>query len=199
MIRYKSLSQNPLSFFGSLSFFPSITTAENVLDFAAESQKENAINKTIDFIPCLVSEAKNYAAPNYIPFGFSLLTQNNSLETVVVSKLEKIDKVKKIYLDEQSQFADIKIFLEMPTYDYDLINKILNEIEFPIKDTFKNKLIDFEYLPFTEEDKSIDTGWKLIFNRDVNEMIFNPYSDFSYEDPLNNIPLVNVNLRTNFL
>lgn len=204
-----TLSQSPLSFLGNLSFFPSQdkTIAGNNINLGsgfllknneednARILHENVVGKTIGFIPCFVNEAKSYATPNYTPLAFSLLTQNNSLETTIVGKLEKIDKVKKVYMDEDEQFTDIKIILEMNTYDYDLVDKILKEVEFPIKDEFKNKLIDFEYLPFIEkEDDDIynGTNWKLIFSRNISEIVFSPNNDFNYEKPLNNIPLVNV-------
>lgn len=192
MITQATISQNPLNFMGKIAIYPtSIFAGENSKQ--PNLQNDTQIGKAVEFVPQFITEAKSYVIPTYTPLAYSLLTNDYSLETIAVSKLEKIVEVTKIYLDDQEQIADIKVFINMNTYDYDLIDKIQNEVEFPIKDLFKNKLIDIEYLPSIEDDSAFeDTRWKLIFNRNINNLVFDQ-DIYGYENPLTNLPLVNVN------
>ena len=142
-----------------------------------------------------IVESKKYVTPTITPLSLSLTVQSNSLEAVIVNKLENISKVQKIYIRDLDTLISVRVLLEMETYDYELMDKILNEAEFPIKDMFSTKLFDFEYIPYEQgsDDNLIETfNQKLIFDRGVNNLLSTFHVSYTFEDPIEKIPQVEV-------
>ncbi len=156
--------------------------------------KNNQTIQPINYKPWFVTNRRNYITPNYTPIGYEI-SKDESLELNLISRLQKFDKVERIYLNNIENFIQVKVLIEMETYDYELINKLINDVEFTIKDSYKNKLIDFEYIPnLPDQEPDIYSSLKLIFNKKVNEAMLRSTITFSYENPFENIPQVNIRL-----
>lgn len=70
---------------------------------------------------------------------------NFELETII--KFKKFENITDIYIEEGEQFINIRVFINLESYDYNLMNNIFNDAEFPLKDKFeKDKLFNFQYI-----------------------------------------------------
>jgi hypothetical protein len=99
-----------------------------------------------------------------------IIVDNQSLETNIVNKFKKFKETLKIYICHNNDLTIVKILLAKQHYDYELMDKIFNEAEFPIKDTFQDKLIDFEYIPFS-------SAYHRLINSDLDKLIFDRKMD----------------------
>ncbi len=99
-----------------------------------------------------------------------LRTQNPNLsvDSFVATKALNYSKIQKVYTFDKGNSVSIKVFLEMPTYDYRLIRQLLEEVEFPLKDFFRDRLIFVEYIPVFKgniEPKEM----RLVYDRQAND------------------------------
>lgn len=78
-------------------------------------------------------------------YSFSQSSDNLELETRI--KFKKFEDITDIYIEEGEQFINIRVFIDLERYDYNLMNDIFNDAEFPLKDKFeKDKLFNFQYI-----------------------------------------------------
>lgn len=158
--------------------------------------KNSEATQNINYRPWFVTDRRSYITPNNTPIGYALLTQrskDDSLELNLINRLQQFDKVERIYLSHNENLIQVKVLVQMETYDYKLMDKLINDVEFPIKDSYKSKLIDFEYIPnLPNQEPDIYSSSKLIYNKKANEVVFGSTITFSYENPLENIHQVNI-------
>lgn len=98
-------------------------------------------------------------------YSFSPSADNFELETTI--KFKKFDKITDIYIEEGEQFINIRIFINLEQYDYNLMSDIFNDAEFPLKDKFeKDKFLNFQYIYKTvDQHEFIENRGKRIFHR----------------------------------
>lgn len=78
-------------------------------------------------------------------YSFNQSADNFELETII--KFKQIENITDIYIEEGEQFINIRVFINLERYDYNLMNDIFNNAEFPLKDKFeKDKLFNFQYI-----------------------------------------------------
>jgi hypothetical protein len=78
-------------------------------------------------------------------YSFNQGIDNFELEAII--KFKKFEHITDIYIEEGEQFINIKVFINLEKYDYDLMNNIFNDAEFPLKDKFeRDKLFNFRYI-----------------------------------------------------
>lgn len=148
---------------------------------------EQIINRLIT--PTL---SKSYSTSNIIGPRFVLVstpskTEEEQIEREIARVFERIVQIFKIYIYHDAEITNVKVLINFDHYDYDLMDKIFNEAEFPIKDLFTDKLIHFEYIPIGSEQKFINPELeKLIYNKSLIENItINEKIDHSeYDDYL---------------
>lgn len=117
-------------------------------------------------------------------FFISATPSEETMKQMIKDKYGKFEKVRKVYVSEEKEITLVKVILEMETYDYNLMDEIFNEAEFPIKDQFRNKLIDFEYLNLnTEEEQNISQDYELIY-RDSEKQTYSSMIFDVGENPL---------------
>ena len=185
-MRVTSFSQIPSDFVNKFYYFFDID----------KEIKENQANQYINYKSWFETDERNYVTPNYTPLAYALLTtaKDDSLEMNLIHKFQKFDRVLRIYLTEYNNFIQIKVLLDMEIYDYELMDKLINDAEFSIKDSFRNKLIDFEYVPVLSNQKIevANISTQLIYDKDTNEAVFEATYSFSYENPFENVLQANV-------
>lgn len=98
-------------------------------------------------------------------YSFSQNADNFELETII--KFKKFESITDIYIEEGEQFINIRIFLDLERYDYNLMNDIFNDAEFPLRDKFeRNKLFNFQYTyKAVAQYESIEYFGERIFHR----------------------------------
>ena len=165
--------------------YPQVPEAVKTLTESAESNQKVQIRTWGGLLT-----HQNYTTPTPSLDSLSLLISSfgNSIEAEIVDKLDQIDEVIKVYYKEDNNFISVKILLTMPTYDFELIDKLLNRVEYPVKDQYKNKLINFEYIPYTkgDQEQSENKNMLQIFNRELQEIIYLSTVTYSYIDPVEN-------------
>lgn len=78
-------------------------------------------------------------------YSFNQSSDNFELETMI--KFKKFEHITDIYIEEEKQFINIKVFINLDKYDYTLMSNIFNQAEFPLQDKFEeNKLFNFQYI-----------------------------------------------------
>lgn len=78
-------------------------------------------------------------------YSFSQNADNFELETII--KFKKFENITDIYIEEGEQFINIRVLINLERYDYNLMNNIFNDAEFPLKDKFeKDKLFNLQYI-----------------------------------------------------
>lgn len=144
------------------------------LFLSPDTQSEHSINQ-IAWFTTVPSE--NYSIPDKLSQNVTLAsayiaTEEQRLELSVVQKFKKINQVKKIYINYSQELTTVKIILDTDFYNYDLMEKILNEAEVPIRNIFLERLVDFEYIPiYPKTNHLVNTqADKLIFNKKTHEV-----------------------------
>ena len=80
------------------------------------------------------------------------------LELKVAFKFKNIDSVIAIYSNVEKELQNFTVLLDKDFYDFDLMNKIYSEIEFPILNELgDNKVISFEYIYHDDKNMSKPT------------------------------------------
>lgn len=140
----------------------------------------------------LFSEEQYITIPSHrYAYALASLSIDRTLEQLIVSYAQKIKEIKKIYVSEMNMLTSVSIVIKMDYYDYDLMNKIFERFEFPVKDMFASKLIDFNYVP---EADLINTPLKrsiLIYNNELIDIKTDLLSTFDVYKPEINSPKVN--------
>lgn len=78
-------------------------------------------------------------------YSFNQSIDNFELETMI--KFKKFEHITDIYIEEERQFINIRVFINLDKYDYNLMSDIFNQAEFPLQDKFEeNKLFNFQYI-----------------------------------------------------
>ena len=152
----------------------SIITPPKLLEIQENTQTEIDVTLT----PSLTLNTKSYT-PNLTSQSLFLsysVSSKESLEQTILSKFQRIEEVEKIYILFNGNLVLVKIVLDMPTYGYDLMQRIFTEAEFPIKDSYLDKIIDFEYLP--KESTLPFEEYKLLLDKELIDMSFS--SNFNY-------------------
>ncbi len=92
-------------------------------------------------------------------------------ESYVVNKLKRFEEIKEVYINHNKKdLTLIKIKIEMENYNYDLMRKIFEEAEFPVKDNFPKQLFDFKYIPITNDNNDL-------ININLDKQIYNKQAD----------------------
>lgn len=98
-------------------------------------------------------------------YSFNQSTDNFELEAII--KFKKFENITDIYIEEGEQFINIEVFINLERYDYDLMNDIFNDAEFPLKDKFeKDKFFNFQYIYKTAiQSESIEYLGRRVFHK----------------------------------
>lgn len=137
------------------------------------TQSEQPVNQITWFTSSL---PQSYLAFNQPLQDFALMsdysvTLEEQLELEIARKLKNFEQVREIYIRHNEELTIVKVILDVEHYDYNLMDRIFNKAEFPIKDSFLEKLISFEYIPYYPESNNLINPKedKLMFNKVVQE------------------------------
>lgn len=95
--------------------------------------------------------------------------KNKTIREQIVDAYKDFKSIQKIFIKEYQNFTEVKVVLEMKTYDYNLMNDIFRIAEFPLKELNSHMLINVDYIPsIAEEGNLVDPFiYELIYNRDL--------------------------------
>ena len=104
----------------------------------------------------------------------SFLEPNEYLGLELVKKLKKFSQARNVYIHYDKDLTVIKVILDVDHYDCDLMDELFKNVEFPIKDTFEERLFHFDYIPYYPGyEKLINSQRdKLIFNKEIDSKPF---------------------------
>lgn len=93
-------------------------------------------------------------------------SDNFELETII--KLKRFDEITNIYIQESEDVITTRVLINLEKYDYSLMEKIFNTVEFPLKDKFETeKMIDFQYIyNTTDHTTPVEHFGKRIFHKE---------------------------------
>lgn len=162
----------------------------------ATSKNLSLAGNQYSVVPSFSLDPRSYTiAPSYeCAHALVAISPNRSLEQLIVSRAQNINEIAKVYFFEKDMLVSIFVVLNMNQYDYDLMNRIFEDLEFPIKDLFKNKLISFNYLSVDDSlNKKSYEFINLIYNKELNNIksTFHESFDF-YTEQKNNIPEIKI-------
>ncbi len=137
------------------------------------TQSEQQMNQVIYFT---ASPPQSYLAFNQPLQDFTLMsdyptTPEEQLELKIARRLKNFEQIREIYISHNEELTTVKVILDVEHYNYNLMDKIFNEAEFPVKDSFSEKLISFEYIPYYPESNNLINPQedRLIFTRAIQE------------------------------
>lgn len=148
---------------------------QRVTSLSLNTQSEQSINQ----MPWLTTpKPESYSVINKPSLDFAFVTEftttlEKQLELAITRKLKNFGEVREIYINHNDELTTVKVILNIEYYDYYLMDKIFNEAEFPIRDSFKGELINFEYIPYyPDSEHLIDPKQdELIFDRAIQEYL----------------------------
>lgn len=125
-------------------------------------------------------------------YALASISVDRTLEQLIVSYAQHIKEIVKIYVSEMNMITSVSVVIKMNEYDYDLMSKIFEKFEFPVKDMFVNKLIDFDYISLADlVNKNSLKSSILIYNKELNDIKYDLLSTFDIYKPEANFPEVN--------
>jgi len=184
----KCVSNQTFSFSDAVNFYIGRRLQDSKTNIEKQNYNESSVSEididrhSLTHIPTKINycldESQNFLINDdevlsYI-YSISLNDQNteidNAIELRVIILSKEIDEISKIYFEEINNFITMNFVLNTESYNHDLMKKIFNEIELPIRNNLKvDKLIEFNYCFLGQIRKNIS---KLIFNRECHLKLF---------------------------